>query len=176
MRQNTRVRKRGVVWPDKRRFEDELAAYLRDDARAKIAFKRLMREGCLWGNLMSFLVCLYFSPKTVFEEHSHRRDNALIQRIRKQMRGEVRPKFANCLPESGADFAPPAPCDKGVGSPVSLNRMGARRSSTCSIWIIRRPPARANISGSCGVSPDCSGHVFWGKIRNINFSVSNVVR
>ena len=44
MRQKTRVRKRGVVWPEKRRFEDELAAYLRDDARAEIAFKRLMRE------------------------------------------------------------------------------------------------------------------------------------
>ena len=64
----------------------------------------------------------------------------------KAMRGEVRPKFANCFPEAGADFAPPAPCDKGVGSAVSLNRIGAKCSSTCNnIWIIRRPPARANL-------------------------------
>lgn len=77
MRQNAPVRKRGIVWPDRRRWEGEFAARLRDDARAKTAFKRLMREGCLWGNLMSFLYAYTFSPKTVFEKHSRRRDIAL---------------------------------------------------------------------------------------------------
>ena len=36
-----------------------------------------MREGCLWGNLMSFLYVYRFSPTTIFEQRSRRRDDAL---------------------------------------------------------------------------------------------------
>ena len=34
-------------------------------------------------------------------------------------------------------------------------------------WIIRRPPARANLSRSCRDSHDCSGHVSLGLVGNI---------
>jgi hypothetical protein len=43
----------------------------------------------------------------------------------------------------------------------------AKCSSTCNIWIIRRPPARANLSRSYRDSHDCSGHAFLGPVKNI---------
>lgn len=77
MGSNAKVRKRRVVWPDKRQWESELAARLEADDKASAAFQRLMRDGCLWGNLMSFLHAYTFSPITVFQEHSLRRDAVL---------------------------------------------------------------------------------------------------
>lgn len=77
MRSNAKVRKRGVDWPDKRQWERDLAARLLADEKARAAYQRLMRAGCLWGNLMSFLYAYTFSPITVFQDHSRRRDAAL---------------------------------------------------------------------------------------------------
>lgn len=75
MRESTRVRKPRVDWPDQRRFEDEFAARLLNDEKAKV--RRLMADGCLWGNLMSFLYAYTFWSTTVLREHSRRRDVAL---------------------------------------------------------------------------------------------------
>jgi hypothetical protein len=77
MRSNAQRRKRKVAQPNKRRWAREFEARLHADEAAGAAFKTLMRSGCLWGNLMSFLQGYTFSPMTVFQEHSRRRDAVL---------------------------------------------------------------------------------------------------
>ncbi len=77
MSSNAQVRKRKVVWPDKLRWQGEFSERLRADEKPRAAFQRLMRDGCLWGNAMSFLYAYTFSSMTVFQEHSRRRDAVL---------------------------------------------------------------------------------------------------
>jgi hypothetical protein len=77
MRSNASVRKRKVAWPNKDRWAGEFSERLQADEKAKAAYKSLMRGGCLWGNLMSFVYAYTFSPTTVFQEHAHRRDTGL---------------------------------------------------------------------------------------------------
>jgi hypothetical protein len=71
------MRKHKVAWPNKRRWAGEFAARLQADETARAAFKTLIRGESLWGNLMSFLYAYTFSPMTVFQEHSRRRDAVL---------------------------------------------------------------------------------------------------
>jgi hypothetical protein len=77
MRSIAQSRHRKVVWPDKRRWEDEFATRLLADKNASAAFRKLMREGCLCGNVMSSLYAYTFGPTTVFRDYSRRRGIAL---------------------------------------------------------------------------------------------------
>jgi hypothetical protein len=74
---NPSVRKRKVAWPDRHQWASKFSERLRADEKAENAFKSLMRCGCLWGNLMSFLYAYTLSPVTVFQHHSRRRDAVL---------------------------------------------------------------------------------------------------
>src|SRR5712691_8151326 len=75
MLSNTKVRK--VAKPDRRQWESEFRTRLLTDATAKAAFERLMRAGCVWGNVMSFLFAYTFGETMVIQEHARMRDAAL---------------------------------------------------------------------------------------------------
>jgi hypothetical protein len=77
MHSNAQKRKRKIAWPDKRRWSTKFRQHLQADKTARAAFQKLMLDGCLWGNLMSFLYAYTFSSITVFREHSRRRDVVL---------------------------------------------------------------------------------------------------
>jgi hypothetical protein len=66
-----------VVWPNQRQWAEAFSQRVQANETVKAAYKRLMRSGCLWGNLMSFLYAYTFSPTAVFQEHSRMRDEAL---------------------------------------------------------------------------------------------------
>ena len=74
---STKVRKSKVVWPNQRRWTEEFSQRVQANETAKAAYKKLIRGGCIPGNLMSFVYNYTCSPTTVFQQHSRMRDEAL---------------------------------------------------------------------------------------------------